>query len=180
MSGTSRWLPVVIGFFPTSRGFGWTAFTGPLSLVDLGVFTVRQGQNKNAACLAHLAKILDRLRPETFVIEAFDAQHTRRSDRIRRLCLQIVSEVADRGIELAVFSRGDVQATFATVGARTRDDIAEAVARAIPNLRPLLPPRRKVYASEDKRLGLFNAAALVLTHYYLGSLGLMDEIRGAT
>lgn len=179
MTGAAPWMPVVVGFFPTSRGFGWAAFNGPLSLLDLGIFTVRKGQNKNAACLAHLCKILDRLRPETFAIETFDREHSRRSERIRRLCLQVVSEATDRGAELAVFSRADIRATFATVGARTRDEIAEAVARSIPRLKPLLPPRRKLYASEDKRMGLFNAAALVLTHYYLGSLGLMDEIRRA-
>ena len=169
--------PLVLGFHPTSRGFGWVAFENPFTLYSFGVYTARS--DKNASCLRKVEWLLERLEPETLVIEAFDKKSSVRSDRVRRLCLSVVTLAADRGAELAVYKRDDVQRSFAAVGARAREEIAEAVARNVPALRAHLPKRRKPWASEDKRLALFCASALVLTHYQNGAAALLDELRNA-
>lgn len=168
---------LTLGVFPTSRGLGWACFDGPFSLFESGLFT--STRDKNAACLGKLESLLARLSPETLVLEAFDEKSSVRSPRIRRLCLAMVSTAAERGHDLAVFKKADVQAAFAGVGARTREEIAHAIARHLPGLVHRLPKSRKNGDSEDKRLSIFNAAALVLTHYHFGSLGLLDGLREA-
>lgn len=170
---------LTLGLFPTARGFGWAAFSGPFSCVESALFEfglVTVHRDKNAVCLAQLRGLLDRLEPETLVLEAFDEQTSRRHGRIRALCAAIVETVRARRIRCAIFTRGQVCAAFAGAGARTRDEVAAAVARSVPALALKLPKRRSTWDSEDKKIAIFNAAALVLTHYHFGSMGLFDDL----
>lgn len=169
--------PLVLAFHPTSRGFGWAAFENPFTVHSFGVYTART--DKNASCLRKAEWLLERLAPEVFVIEAFDKQSSVRSERIRRLCLSVVTLAAERGAELAVYKRSDVERTFAHVGAKSREEIAAAVARHLPALRPRLPSPRKPWIGEDKRLSVFCASALALTHYQNGAAALLDHLRNA-
>jgi Holliday junction resolvasome RuvABC endonuclease subunit len=176
----SRALPdgLVLGVHPVSQGFGWIAYSNPLAPYDWRVKRTRSA-NKNAECIAYLTKLIDRLHPTTLVLEAFEFESSERSHRVAMLGRALVALATDRGIEVAVFRKGDVQACFAKVGATTRDDIAHAVARHTPQLQDRLPARRRPWSSEDLRMALFSAAALVTTHYALDAntllRGLMSE-----
>jgi Holliday junction resolvasome RuvABC endonuclease subunit len=139
------------------------------------VFTRR---DKNAACLRSFEKMLGRFLPDTLVLEVFDRRTSIKSHRVSNLCRAIVALAVDRGVEVAVYSRGDVRTCFSSVGARTRDEIAEAVARHIEAFRHLLPRKRTMWESEDRRLAVFTAAALVLTHYQLGASRFLDDLGG--
>jgi hypothetical protein len=169
--------PLVLGFHPTARGFGWAVFENPFKLVSHGTYETR-GQDKNAGCLRKLTWLLKVCEPEVFVIEAFD-KRTARSERIRKLCLAVVSTAAEHNAEIDCLRRSDVQRTFELVGAKTRDEIAEAVAGHVPTLRTHLPNRRRQWNGEDKRLAVFAAAALVLAHYRNGATALLDDLRNA-
>jgi Holliday junction resolvasome RuvABC endonuclease subunit len=162
---------------PNTRGFGWVVFEGPFAPLDWGlVFTAR---DKNARCLAKLEKMLARFLPDTIILEEFERQMSARTERIKRLCRAMVSLAADRGVEVAIYAKGEVQACFASVGARTRREIAEAVARHIDAFRHRLPNKRQPWENEDRRMSIFAAAALVLTHFQLGTSRLLDGLGGA-
>lgn len=167
---------LVLGFHPTARGFGWAVFENPFKLVSHGTYEARG--DKNAGSLRKLTWLLKVLAPEVLVLEAFD-KRTLRSERIRKLCLDVVNAAADHGAQLDCLRRSDVQKTFELVNARTRDEIAEAVARHVPTLRAHLPDRRRQWNGEDKRLSVFCAAALVLAHYHNGAAALLDDLRNA-
>lgn len=156
----------VLGFHPTSRGFGWALFEGPYTPIDWGL--VSAGADKNASCLRRLERLLDRFAPETLVLEASDRETTRRARRIAELCTAVRCAADDRGMETAVYSRAEIRAAFAEVGARTRREIAEAVARHCEAFRHRLPKPRRPWESEDARGALFAAAAVVLTHHREG------------
>lgn len=176
MSGFRPERSLTLGFHPTARGFGWIVFEGPFAPYAWGLFTVHR--DKNAKCLRKIERLFDRYAPEAFVIEAFDKRSAVRSGRIQRLCLSAVALAADRGAELAVLSRGEIKTCFAQVGAQTRDEIAQAVTRQVPALAYRLPKRRKAGDSEDKRLALFCAAALVQTFYHYGASSVFEDLRG--
>jgi hypothetical protein len=167
----------VLGFHPTSRGFGWVVFENPFKLVSHGTYEARG--DKNSGCLRKLTWLLKVCAPEVLAIEAFDKASSQRSERIRKLCLTVVAAAAEHNAEIACLSRSEVQRTFDFVGARTRDDIAEAVANHVPTLRTHLPSRRQPWDGEDKRLSVFAAAALVLTHYCNGATALLNDLRSA-
>lgn len=169
---------LVLGVHPTSRGYGWIAYEGPFS--PYAWATVEVSRNKNPISLEKLGKLLARLQPETLVLEAFEPTTSERRKRITKLCRALVALAVERGIEVAIFPRSDVQACFAHVGANTRQEVAEAVARHTPALEGRLPKKRRAWDSEDLRMALFSAAALVITHYALDARRLLDDLRGAS
>ena len=160
----SRMRPAVtLAVFPTARGFGWAALTSPLAPHSGGLVEV--SKDMNVECLRKIEKLIVDLEPETLVLEAFERRNSARADRITKLCRAVVALANDRSIEFAIYTRKDIEKCFAGVGARTRYEIAEAIARHVPALAPRLPNKRKPWTSEDRRMALFNAAALVFTHY---------------
>lgn len=166
-------LPLVFAFHASSRGFGYVAFEGPFSPHDWG--TVAARGDKNATCLRRLEKLLDRLQPECLLLEERHGV-ANRSDRISRLYKSITAICVSRSIELAVYRLDDIKACFRSVGAVTRQEIAEAVARQIPAFDHKVPRPRRPWESEARSMALFCAAALVLTHYQLGAQSLLDEL----
>ena len=168
---------LVLGVHPTARGFGWALFESPVAIHAFAVYTA--SKEKNKGCVAKLEQLLDRHGPSTLVLEAFDRGTSLRSERVRGLCLSMVTVAAERGLELAVYTRGQVTDNFAEVGARTRQEVAEALARQLPALQARLPRARKAWECEDKRMALFTASALVLTHYRNGAAALLDDMRNA-
>jgi hypothetical protein len=117
--------------------------------------------------------------PETVLLEAFDPKLTYQQLRKRDLGRRVVSLVRGRGQDLSLLTREEVQAAFADVGARTREEIAHAIHRAVPALEYRLPKRRAPGDSERKALPMFSAVALVLTHYRNGGTALLDDLRNA-
>src|SRR5690348_4112910 len=106
---------IALGFKPTSHGFGWVAFSSPMTIHDWGLSEMQK--ERNAGCLRKLEKLLNRLEPHTIVLEAFEPPSTKRSTRIVRLCCAVVTLAQDRGIEVGIYSKGEVKACFASVGA---------------------------------------------------------------
>lgn len=172
---TERPAHITLAIYPDRKGFGWVAFTGPFSVFDWGLSISRR--NKNAVCLAKIEALLERLTPETLVLEAYEPPSAKRADRLTRLCQAISALATDRGADVAIYSRADIAACFLDVGARTRDEIALAVVRHIDVFRHRLPKRRKPWQAEDARMALFSAAALVLTHYRLGAATLFEDLK---
>ena len=166
-----------LGLHPTTRGLGWIVFSGPFAPHDWGHVVARKG-DKNALCLHYIDKLLTRFEPETLVLEAYEKHGSIRADRIARLGRAIVALAVERRIDAAVYPRGDVKACFANVGASTRQQIAEAIARHLAPLRHRAPKPRKPWEADPPRMALFSAAALVLTHYQRGAHFVLDEVAG--
>lgn len=166
----------VLGIHPTSRGLGWIVFEGPFSPHDWGNALARRG-DKNAKCMEHVEKLVSRFEPDTIVLEAFEKRRSARADRIARLGRAITALAADRGIEVSVFTRGEVKACFARIGAISRQQIAEAVARHLPPLAHRVPKPRRPWESDHPRMALFSAAALVLTQYQYRASQFLDDLR---
>ena len=94
----------------------------------------------------------------------------------RRAYTAIASMASHRSIEVAIYTLGQIKTCFAKVGAVTRQDIAEAVGRHIEAFRHSMPKPRKPWQAEDRRMAMFCAAALVLTHFQLGASRLFDSL----
>lgn len=154
---------LVLAVHPTSRGFGWVLFKGPLKPTDWGMASARKG--RNAKLFKRFERILNRHKPQTLVLESFAEGGTARVDRIQDFCREIRHIGACMGIETRVYRRNTVQRTFASTGAVTRFEIAGVIAERIDALNHRLPPKRKRWMSQDPRQSLFDAAALAITYF---------------
>lgn len=167
--------PLIFALHANSRGFGYVVFDGPFAPYDWG--TVSAKGDKNSVSLRKLEKMLDRFAPETLILEEA-CSVANRSDRIARLYKAIIALCQGRSVDVAIYRLGDIKACFATIGAKTRQEIAEAVARQLPALDHRVPKPRKPWQSESRRMPMFCAAALALTHYQLGTASHCAELFG--
>lgn len=153
----------VLSVYPTSHGFAFVLFEGPETPFDWGIKDIRDRQ-RTTKTLDAVQAIMTRYLPDVLVLED-TGLGSRRTIRIRRL-YQMLNHLADtQGVPVVRYSRNDVRKCFSAVGARTKYEIAKAIANQIPAFTHRLPPVRKIWMSEDPRQSLFDAAALGITHY---------------
>lgn len=151
---------LILAFYPHARGFSYVVFEGPLSLVDWGMSDI-PAKRKTPRCLRRLSLLLDHYRPDTLVTrEASQAPM-----RTKGLLREIEELAKSREITTAAVSREQIREAFSYLGAPTRIAIVRAIVERMPMLAPFVPPVRKIWNGEDRRMGLFDAAALTLTFF---------------
>lgn len=156
---------VLMSLYPNCHGFAYVVFDGS-ALFDWGMSDVR-GRLKNKNCLRRIAKLLDRYEPDILVLRDATRLITPRDRRVAVL-IEAIEELASRTPAItAQVSREQVRDAFAHLVPPTRLAVVEAIARHIPQLESFVPPIRKIWESEDRRMGLFDAAALALTFFHL-------------
>jgi len=162
---TPRNLVLAVQLF--HRGFAYVLFEGPESPFDWGTKEIKQ-RDKNTGTLVEAKRLIDRYRPEVLVIGEMDGKATPRTSRIRKLYRMLVHLAAAEYVDVHRCSRSEVRACFAAVGARTKQEIAKAIARQIPAFAHRLPRPRREWMGADSRQSLFDAVALALTYYGRG------------
>jgi hypothetical protein len=153
---------LVLAVHPTTRGFGFVVFEDRQT-IDWGVKCVCGDKNRKA--LAKIDELMTWYRPDVIVLEDALGPTSRRAERIRQLHRDVVGLADTRKVPVMQFARSDIRAAFASRKATTRYEIAEAVSRELSDLAPWLPPPKKIWMSEDRRLSIFDAASLGLTFF---------------
>lgn len=155
---------LVLAVHLTARGYGWVLFEGPHSPLDWGVVAIVRSK-RASRCTVGVMKLIERYRPDCMILELID---TSQSDRTRQrftITNHISAYIEGYGLPLFRYGRNDVRQTFAHLPHITKDTIAEEIARLVPSFMRLVPPRRRPWMGQHARMGLFEAAALVITHY---------------
>lgn len=152
---------MVLAFYPNARGFAYVLFEGPQSLVDWGISDV-PSRRKRRASLEKLSVLLEQYRPDIVVLREVATPYRREGIEVyqsmKRLC-------KDARVPAAGLSRLQIRAAFAYLGSPSRGDIAKDLGRIIPGLSSFTPPERKIWKAEDRRMGLFDAAALAIAFF---------------
>ena len=156
---------LVMAVFPNARGFAHVVFEGPLSPVDWGMSDVR-GDHRNRQCLRLVSVLLARYAPDILILRDVSCILPVRRQRLPQLIEAIEALAETKGIPVAKFSREQVRQSFSHLGSPTRYAIVETIAKHIPMFEPFFPPVRKIWKNEDRRMGLFDAAALALTFFH--------------
>ena len=144
-----------------ARGHAFVLFEGPLTPIDWGVVEVR-GKERRKRTIERTRTFLTRYLPDVLVLQDMSHAGTHRPHRVRRANEQI-AELAERlCIPVFTYSRADVQRYFAYLGAPTKFAIAAEIAKRIPAFERLVPRPRKAWMREDSRMGIFDAAALLM------------------
>jgi Holliday junction resolvasome RuvABC endonuclease subunit len=153
--------PRILAIAPSTRGFGFAVLEGLDTLVDWGVKSVKS--DKNPQSLAKVEELIVHYQPDVLVLEDTSTKHSRRSTRIRALSRKIFAAAAIHKVSVALFSQDQVRRVFFGDGQGTKHALAEILASRFPEeLSSRLPPKRRPWMSEDSRMGIFDAVALVL------------------
>jgi hypothetical protein len=161
---------LVTAIYLNSRGFAFVLFEGELAPRNWGTIEAR-GKDKRERVLSRVDGLLSRYKPDVVVLQDTSQGGTDRPHRIRRLNETIAETAEEYGFPVLSFSRAEVREHFAYLGSVTKDTIAAAIAKHIPAFERFLPPPRKIWKSEDARMGIFDAAALALTFFHAHGQG---------
>lgn len=149
----------VLAIAPSSRGFGYALMEGMHRLIDWGVKSVKGDKNDRA--LAQVADLISHYKPTHVALEDFNAPGIRRASRIQALVADIIALSEGAGINVKLHSRKQIMKVFSEEGGKTKQSIAEELARRYPNeLGFRVPRRRKPWMSQDYRMDIFDAVAL--------------------
>ena len=159
---------LILAIYFQTTGFGFVVLEHRFSPVDWGAPEVR-GHDRAKRCLKDIESLLTLHTPDVLVLQDTTRRGTRRASRIQALNHQTLLLAKRRGLAVRTFSRAQVRNYFEEFGATTKQRIAQTIAKHIPALDLYVPPPRKPWKSEDARMGIFEAAALVCT--YLRSSG---------
>lgn len=152
----------------STRGFAYVFFEAPETPFDWAVVEVK-GSGKNEQIVERIEKLLNLYHPQILVLENIQTKSAKRSSRLQNLSLTLAHMATCMGMDVHLYDRPVIRQTFKAVGAKTKVEIAHVIAAAIPAFMHRLPPIRKIWMSEDSRQMLFDAAALVMTHYAVSS-----------
>lgn len=153
---------VLLALYPNMSGLGYALFEGDLRAVDWGIKTARQRKHEttvnNARALLHAFSPAHIILPaRTLVVEG--------SRRLQKVSLDIAGISHPFGSHVHWYSRADIKACFSRYGAESKDAIVSVIARLLPEFEQHVPPKRRIWMSEDYRMGVFDAVALAMTHY---------------
>jgi hypothetical protein len=151
----------VLAIVPHSKGIGFAVFEGPARPIDWGVKRITG--DKNAASLSKCDQLFADVEPDVLILE--DLTNSRRCTRVTRLIKRMSRRAQQHGLDVVHIGRHDVMAFFSTFEAQTKQEVATVIAASLPALRPRLPKPRKPWQSEDYRMSIFQAAALVSAFY---------------
>lgn len=159
---------LILAVFPSVRGFGFALFHGAWIPLDWGFRHVQGDKNENS--VEKVGRLIDDYAPDTLLLEDHSGEGSRRSARVASLIDKIAALAACKGVAVTRYSRDQIRECFAEFGAVTKYEIAQAISRSLPEFPPQLPPARKIWLPEDSRMSIFDAVALIFTHFYFEAI----------
>ncbi|MDA9464499.1 hypothetical protein [Bradyrhizobium sp. CCBAU 53415] len=154
---------LVLSIYVNTRGFAFIVFEG-YAPFDWGIREAR-GAGKRETCLSRITQLFDRHSPDVLVIQDTSTQGTERAPWISTLNASITALAKECGVPRFAYSRDQVRDAFARYECANKNSLAQLIAKQIPAFEQYVPPPRKPWMSEDRRMGLFDAAALALVFF---------------
>ncbi len=163
MEHEQKEVTTILAIDPTVRGFGYIVFDGIKSPEVWGKAEMRIQKNRRS--LIKIKKLIEFHQPDAIVVE--DPVNSLRHRRTSSLIMQIEKLAVKRGIKAHKYTRSQIQDVFTQFGAVTKYEIAKTISDWFPELALKLPEKRGLGWPEDERYGIFDAASLGLTYFYL-------------
>lgn len=147
MRGITRY----IGIEATSKGFCFAVIEDTERLIDWGG---REVKGDTSIFIDKLSGLIDRYRPDVLVIE--DPAGSRKGKTVQGWLAWAEEYAHERKIKPVAVSQDEFLAYTARYGS-TKHETAARLARLFPELADLVPPPRKTWESEKRRMGIFVA-----------------------
>ena len=158
-SNTFRLLSIAI----STRGFGYAVMEGNNDLVAFGARGVKG--DKNVRCRRSIEKLLKLYWPDVLVLYDVKAKDARRGPRTQRLHEEIMTLAKQQKLKIAVFPITDVRSSLLSNSKATKHELAISMAKKFPDeLASRLPPKRRPWMSEDRRMDIFDAVSLACAY----------------
>jgi hypothetical protein len=155
----------VLAIDPVEDRMGFVLLEGDERLVDWGITAIGRSGDLGERMVRFL-HLIDRYLPNVLVLEDWRRRECRRCRRLRRLLRDAARLAEGRGLETFAVRQTDVHTFFTGLNPNTKETRARAIVTHFPELRVWLPPHRKPWMREDRRLAIFDAAAFGLAYLH--------------
>lgn len=153
----------IIAIALRSQRLGFVVTEGSIELIHWGMIHYELNEKASiAAAMKRVQALFARFAPSRLAIERSQAGNVPNPVNLQSLYRFIQREAFRRSIPGTMFTRIKVRSAFRDFGVRSKDDIAELLARMFPELRPKLPPKRKLWRREHFSMPMFDAVALAV------------------
>lgn len=160
---TTKQPKLTLVLYPNTFGIGYVICDGPKEILDFGLKKVRPISHYKY--LKKVKWLLDFCKPNLVILS--DYKNRSISNRQKKIIDAIVEKAKADNLNLQSYSRSQIKNVFASFDASTKYDIAMTILGWYPELKNKQPHRRLPWMAEHYQMGVFDAFALMLTHFYL-------------
>ena len=143
-----------------ARKFGYAVFEEPKRLIDWGSSTYPSGEIGAHVASQRVAVLLKLFHPSTVVIKKDRCTGVRKISVVKDIIKQIRRETASRSTPVVLIGHRTISRVFRIFRVHAKYDIATMLATTFPELLWRLPPKRKIWQGEHRRMGAFDAIAV--------------------
>ncbi|MGE0405269.1 MAG: hypothetical protein AB7O65_03145 [Candidatus Korobacteraceae bacterium] len=139
---------------------GYVVFEEPLLLLDWD--TLRFSSSRE--CAQKVEMRIEQFRPYALIVRRPSAVTSHKPHHTRAVMAAVRQVASKLGIRVVSVSDYKTGTFFLNHGKKTRHERGTLIATWFPELEPKLPPPRKVWMPEDRRMLIFAAASLAITY----------------
>ncbi|MFD2565913.1 hypothetical protein [Pseudotenacibaculum haliotis] len=112
-----------------------------------------------------LCKFIETYKPHVIVLKDYGEGLYMVKPRVRKVIEAIENVAYKEGLTVHRYSRSEMIKIFSQFGETNKFGISLTLSRWYPNLEHLLAPKRTLTKTEDYYMGIFDAHALMCTHF---------------
>jgi hypothetical protein len=145
------------------RFTGFVVLQPPSRLLDFGMRKHSASQDELPCVVAKkMSALLDMHQPSLIVVRKRKVLAEEAGDKVSAVLRVVRREARKRSIQVHDISANCVRQFFVSQQCTSKNQRATLIARHLPELSWKLPPARKRWKSEDRRMAVFDAAATAL------------------
>jgi len=150
----------ILAIAPTVRGFGYSVMEGSL-ILECGNKGAKG--KKNSQAISKIERLMKQFLPGVLVLPDVNAKGCHRASRIKALHRQIIGLAAKQKRKVTLFSGESLRKELLGDVKGTKHEMAKMLAQKYPvELAAKLPPKRRLWENEDRRMDIFEAVALAV------------------
>lgn len=154
---------VVLVLFPNVTGLGYVIASHPKEIYDYGVRKFRPFSKHKF--IKKVKWFLDYGKPQVVILLDYDKSNV--SHRVTGTIKEIESLARAKNLDIKKYSKRQIRDTFSVLGSNTKFEISVQIMKWYPELESIIPPKRRPWKPEHYQMGVFDAFALLTTHWYL-------------
>ena len=156
---------LVLALYPNSTGIGYVICENPKELIRYGVARIKTFSNNEH--LKRLTQFVKEYNPSIIILRDYRDTDKRIGKRTIKVIDTLGKQARSKGIPVFKYAREDIKQSFIQFGSNTKYGISKTISAWYPELEMRMPVYRKNNTSEHYQMGVFDAFALMLTHFYI-------------
>lgn len=151
--------------YPNTRGIGFVLCESEQEIIDFGIKHINR--RTHGEYIKNAKWLLDYATPDLVLLLDYQGAVHTISKRQVNIIDTMVKHAKERGLNVKRYSRRQIKDVFSNYAAFSKYDIAKQLISSYPQLITRIPHKRDRYLPEHHQMGVFDAFALMVTHYYL-------------